>query len=79
MVRRQIQLTEKQDASVRRAARRQKTTVAAFVREAVDLALRRDDDGVRLRRALAAVGRFGSGKRDLAQEHDRYLAELDGR
>jgi hypothetical protein len=33
------------------------------------------DDQEQRRRALAAVGRFHSGRSDLAAEHDSYLSE----
>ena len=32
----------------------------------------------RFRRALASVGRFGSGRTDISVEHDRELAEIYG-
>jgi hypothetical protein len=49
-----------------------------LVREAVE-ALVRAGSGVppqeRRRRALEAVGRFASGRRDVSSKHDEYLVE----
>lgn len=74
MIRRQVQLTDKQDAALRRLARRRRVSVAAVVREAVDR-ISRDDDAA-WRRALAVVGKYRSSGGNVAEEHDRYLAEI---
>lgn len=80
MVRTQIQLTEEQAEQVRRIARARHVSVAEIIREAVDNVIRLgagvaagEED--RRRRALNAVGKFSSGKRDISREHDRYLSE----
>jgi predicted DNA-binding protein len=76
MVRTQIQLTEEQARKLKRLSARSGKSMAALIREAVD---RLEDEADRERRwqqALAAIRRSrGSGLRDLAREHDRYLAE----
>lgn len=74
MIRRQVQLTDKQDAALRRLARRRRVSVAAVVREAVDR-ISRDDDAA-WRRAFAVVGKYRSSGGNVAEEHDRYLAEI---
>jgi hypothetical protein len=81
MIRTQIQLTEEQAAAVKRLAQLQGRSVAAVVRDSLDVHLRTqgvaDRDSLR-RRALAAAGRFRSGVSDLSQDHDRYVAEAFG-
>jgi hypothetical protein len=78
MERKQIRLTREQAAAVRRVAGRRKTSDAAIVREAVDLWLRTQrhgDANDRWQRALAVVGAFASGRKDVSREHDREFAE----
>lgn len=79
MVRTQIQLTEEQVAVLKRLAAAQHVSMAEIIRKGVDLIARTGfvpEPGTRLRRAAAAAGRFHSGCSDLAEEHDRYLAEV---
>ena len=82
MIRTQIQLTDEQARKLRELAAAEGRSVADLVRELVDRRLQHgagpDPDDVR-RRALAVVGRFRSGCGDLAEEHDRHLAEGYGR
>lgn len=77
MVRTQIQLTEEQMAQLRKLAAEERVSLAALIRRSVDLLLeaRRDPADDRARRALEVVGRFRSGKQDIAVEHDAYLGE----
>lgn len=78
MVRTQIQLTEEQVAVLKRIAAAQHVSMAEIVRKAVDLIARTGfvpDAMIQRQRAAAAAGRFHSGCGDLAEEHDRYLAE----
>ena len=78
MVRTQVQLTEEQLAALRAQAARRGSSVSAVVRRAVDALLRSEASASpeeRRRRALEAVGRFSSGKRDVAERHDDYLAD----
>jgi hypothetical protein len=51
--------------------------MATVIREAVDELLDGDDYQARVRRALAAVGKFRDreGATDLGVNHDKYLAE----
>ncbi len=74
MVRRQIQLTEEQDAAVRREALARGLSIAAVIRILVEKSLHRETAS---RRAAAArvIGAHESGLRDVAAEHDRHLAE----
>ncbi len=80
MVRTQIQLTEEQAKEVKRIARTRLTSVAEVIREAVNQIIRSGaggaaDPGDRRERALKAVGKFSSGKRDVSRKHDKYLSE----
>ena len=78
MIRTQIQLTEKQAKELKELAARQGVSMAEMVRQAVDGLL----EGLgtvsveeRRRRAMALVGQFRSGRSDVSEKHDEYLAE----
>lgn len=73
MVRTQVQLSEEQLSALQKRAAQRHMSVAALVREAVDLALRSEERNQRLELALAVTGRFRSGHADISEEHDRYL------
>ena len=76
MVRTQIQLHEDQASALKRLATERGTSMATLIREAVDELLARPGGREeRIRRALAAVGTFRSGTRDISVDHDKYLAE----
>ena len=79
MVRTQIQLTEEQVCRLKAMAAEQGVSMAELIRRGVDALLTVGTPGCRAereRRALAASGRFRSGLTDIAQNHDRYLAEI---
>ncbi len=81
MVRTQIQLTERQIESLRSLADQTGRSMADLIRESVDslLSSRREPSREeRVRRALAAVGKFSSGESDIAERHDDYLNEIYG-
>ncbi|MEW6360394.1 MAG: ribbon-helix-helix domain-containing protein [Planctomycetota bacterium] len=78
MVRTQIQLTEQQAAALKRLSAQQSVSMAELIRRAIDAVLRADggnDPAARRERALAAAGRFHSGRRDLSAKHDDYFTE----
>lgn len=78
MVRTQIQLSEDQAANLKRLAALRGTSMAEIIRQAVDRFTSAPDAGAiaeRKKRALAAVGRFRSGRSDVSARHDDYLAE----
>jgi hypothetical protein len=77
MIRTQISLTEDQMRRLRREAARRNVPIAEVVRDAVDRAVPQDPGGrqARLERALASVGRFGSGSGDIAERHDEIAGE----
>jgi hypothetical protein len=83
MQRKQVQFNRQQLAAIRREARRRKISDAAVVRQAVDQLVVAPAEGGRARlspeivaRALAVVGRFGSGRDDISVEHDGELADI---
>lgn len=72
-----IGLTMEQHERLRGEARRRKTTVANLVRRAVDETY---PDGAQLRReahlrSFRILGAFNSGRADISERHDDYLAE----
>jgi hypothetical protein len=78
MVRTQIQLTEEQVTALKKLALSRHLSIAELIRQAVDNILKSStaiDMEERKKRAINAAGRFSSGKRDIAREHDKYLTE----
>jgi hypothetical protein len=79
MIRTQIQLTAEQAARLRDLAAAEGRSMADVIRESVDAylaeaPLRRTADSLRAD-AIALAGRYDSRLGDLAEGHDRYLAE----
>jgi hypothetical protein len=83
MIRTQIQLTERQARELKRMAAREGVSMAEVIRRAVDAKLRGGTGEVPweelVRRALAAMGKFRSGLKDVAERHDDYLVEAYGK
>ena len=78
MVRTQIQLTESQARSLRKLARRYGLSVSELVRRGVDQVLASGpsiDVDQKKQKAIAAAGRFHSGRKDVSVRHDHYLAK----
>ena len=82
MIRAQIQFTEEQHQVLRRWASRQGISVSEAVRRCVEERMRRvpseDDAPGRVRQALEVVGRYHSGRSDVAERHDDHLADVFG-
>jgi hypothetical protein len=81
MERTQISLTSAQAARLREIGRRRRTSMAALIRAAVEVAHPADasqSPQMRWSRALAAVGGGRSGVPDLGVAHDDYLNERPG-
>jgi len=78
MVRTQIQLTNEQYQSLKRMAQVEGIPMAELVRRGVDKILKSSvaisEEELR-QSALEIAGRFHSGKKDLSDKHDDYLAE----
>jgi hypothetical protein len=79
MTRTQIQFTSEQIAALREQAAQLGVSISDIVRRAVDSWVRTQPgatpDELR-RRAMLAAGKFGSGRSDIADRHDAYLAEV---
>ena len=78
MVRTQIQITEEQAKAVKRIALSRHVSVAELIRRAVDIMVKSSpvaDPEERLKRAIEIVGKFRSGKHDIAKGHDKYIAD----
>ena len=78
MNRTQVQLTDKQLESIRNIAAQKEVSMAEIIRMSVDSFIQKEETRIRLqqkKRALSAIGKFRSGLNDLAQNHDKYLAE----
>ena len=82
MIRTQIQLTDELAAHIKDAAAREHVSMAEMIRQAVARFLEtasKAKSGDRYERALAAAGRFRSGRRDLSVRHDAEFAEASRR
>ena len=75
MIRTQIQITERQARTLKKLALRRGVSMAELIRQAIDTITEGDDEAARWRRATAAIGRFCSGRSDISERHDDYLAE----
>ena len=78
MVRTQIQITEEQAKAVKRIALSRHVSVAELIRRAVDIMVKSSavaDPEEKLKRAIEIVGKFRSGKQDIAKRHDKYLVD----
>jgi hypothetical protein len=81
VIRTQIQLTESQSRSLKEIAVQEQTSIAELIRQAVNYWLRSVSPTSleeRKQRALEIVGQFHSGKSDISEQHDDYLAEAYG-
>jgi len=81
MVRIQVRLTERQVQSLSDLAHRHRLSMAELIRRGVDQVLASGlsvEVGRKKRKAIAATGRFHSGRKDVSVRHDHYLAEDDG-
>ena len=78
MVRAVVQLTDEQFSALKALSARQGCPVEDLVRQGVESVLaQHPTSSDAKRRALAASGRFRSGLRDLARQHDRDLGQSD--
>jgi Arc/MetJ-type ribon-helix-helix transcriptional regulator len=79
MVRTQIQLTEEQSRALKKMASSRHLSISELVRQGVDVILRSNvsiDASEKRKRALAIIGKYRSGKREISREHDKHLAEV---
>ncbi len=80
MIRTQIQLKEEQVRVLKKLAAARGVSMAELIRQSVDALIRSStgigiSDEERRRRAIAAAGRFRSGRSDVSSDHDRHLVE----
>jgi hypothetical protein len=75
MVRTIIQLSEDQAEALERAARRRGISKAAVIRMALSALVEHEHADLGIERALSAAGAGASGRQDLAERHDDYLAD----
>lgn len=79
LVRTQIQLTESQHRALRRWAGRLGISLAEAVRRCVAEQLAREESPAgradRVREAEAVIGKYASGRSDVAERHDEYLSD----
>lgn len=79
MMRTQIQLTERQHRRLKRWADWLGISLSEAVRRCVEDRLAQEQlepgHSDRVREALDVVGKFGSGRSDVAERHDDYMAD----
>lgn len=78
MIRTQIQFEQEQLDFIKDLADRENTSMSAIVRRAVDALAeqgRTSSAAQQRARAIEAAGKFASGRSDVAEKHDEYLAE----
>ncbi|MBM4387083.1 MAG: ribbon-helix-helix protein, CopG family [Deltaproteobacteria bacterium] len=78
MIRTQIQLSKNQLESLKAMAAKLDISLSELIRREIDRAAktpRSADAGERRKRAMAAAGRFGSGRSDISRRHDDYLGD----
>ncbi len=81
MIRMQVQFNEHQIEALRDQASRSQASVSDLVRRALDTWLEgQEAPGAEIQRerAMAAAGRFASGRQDVAERHDHCLADSFG-
>jgi hypothetical protein len=79
MKRTQIQLNEKQYKLLKEISSLRNVSLAEVVREAVasySATLPVTDKDSRIREAMSIIGKYNSGKKDIAGDHDNYLADI---
>lgn len=81
MIRTQIQIEEEQMEWLKSKAREKGVSLSQLIRESLEHFREREKrvPEERKRRALAALGRFSSGKTDVSERHDDYLCEAIGK
>ena len=76
MVRTQIQLTEDQIRRLKGLSSERGVSLAELIRQAVDRLLATGErPSGRRDRAIASIGGFHSGLRDVSEKHDEHLAD----
>ncbi len=79
MIRTQIQLTEKQFNALKKMSALRKLSTAELLRQATDEFIKTNtgmDIEEKRKRVLEIAGKYDSGIRDMAKNHDKYLAQI---
>ena len=79
MIRTQVQLEESQVQWLRATARDTGVSMSQLVRDSISFFQKQKINPENRKKALQAVGRFASGKSDVARNHDKYLTEIYGK
>ena len=70
----QVQLYPSQSEKLKVMAKERGVSVSELIRKGVDFVIKRGIDWEeKKRKAMEIVGKFSSDKRDVSEEHDRYL------
>ncbi len=78
MIRTQIQLNEEQSKTLKHLSSERHISMAELIRQGIDHYIHSCgmvSPEERRQRALNMAGQFHSGKKDLSENHDHYLAE----
>jgi hypothetical protein len=83
MIRKQVQLTERQMKALKDLAHKRKVPVAELIRQGVEQVISGPEpisDEEKIKRALSIVGKFTDkdGAMDVSTNHDKYLDEIYG-
>ncbi len=81
MVRTQIQITEEQSEKLKKIALQQRTSIAEVIRNAIDQMLKNStavSREERKKKALSAAGKYKTGIKNLARDHDDFLSGIYG-
>ena len=73
-----VQFTERQMRRLKRKAALDRVSFSELVRRSVERALpetKEETEDEKWRRATAALGKFRSGRRDIAAHHDKYFSQ----
>ena len=74
MIQKQVQLTEEQARALEDLAARRGVSASEIILGAVDEVIAANKES-NWQRATAIIGRYHSGKADISERHDEYLAE----
>ncbi len=80
MIRVQVRLTEQKLLRLRLLAAERGLSISELVSDGVDIILAPKEQGVHRsgeKRAIAAAGRFHSGRSDVARRHDDFLVSAN--
>jgi len=73
----QVQLTARQEHALREMPRLRGSSISALIRDGIDRILEPNtaERAAAIERARRVIGAFDSGRTDVSERHDAYLAE----